>query len=169
MRKIEVFPAPGAKNAMRYSFQIVGLPRAAFNFLVIYLCRYLPFFSLKNFLLRLIGIKIGKNASVGLMAMFDIFFPKLISIGENSIIGYNATILTHEFLVREYHKGPVEIGANVLIGSNTTILPGVSIGDGAVVGAGSLVNRDIPPGALAAGVPAVVKSCQGALSRGRGC
>lgn len=157
MRRVEKFPAPGAKNTMRYSFQIVGLPRAAFNFLVITLCRYLPFFGLKNFLYRRLGVKIGKGAAVGLMAMFDIFFPGLISIGENSIIGYNATILTHEFLVREYHKGPVEIGSNVLIGSNTTILPGVCIGDGAVVGAGSLVNRDIPPGVLAAGVPARVR------------
>ncbi len=157
MRRVEKFPAPGPKNTMRYSFQIVGLPRVAFNFLVITLCRYLPFFGLKNFLYRRLGVKVGKGASVGLMAMFDIFFPGLISIGENSIIGYNATILTHEFLVREYHKGPVEIGSNVLIGSNATILPGVRIGDGSVVGAGSLVNRDIPPGVLAAGVPAKVR------------
>jgi len=158
MRRVEKFPAPGEKNTMRYSFQIVGLPRVAFNFLVITLCRYLPFFGLKNFLYRRLGVKIGKDASVGLMAMFDVFFPGLISVGENSIIGYNATILTHEFLVREYRKGPVEIGSNVLIGTNTTILPGVRIGDGAVVGAGSLVNRDIPPGVLACGVPARVRS-----------
>lgn len=157
LRRVERFPSPGEKNSMRYSFRVVGLPRVAFNFLVITLCRYLPFLGLKNFLYRrFLGMKVGKDVSVGLMAMFDVFFPHLISIGDNTVIGYNATILTHEFLVKEYRKGPVEIGSGVLIGSNTTILPGVYIGDGAVVGACSLVNRDIPPGALAAGVPAKV-------------
>ncbi|MFX4262576.1 acyltransferase [Pelotomaculum propionicicum] len=155
MRRIKKFLSPGPKNSMRYSFKIVSLPRVAFNFLVITLCRYLPFFGMKNFLCRsFLGMKVGRDVSIGLMAMFDIFFPHLISIGDNSIIGYNATVLTHEFRVDEYCKGPVEIGANVLIGSNVTILPGVRIGDGSVVGAGSLVNRDIPPHALAAGVPA---------------
>jgi acetyltransferase-like isoleucine patch superfamily enzyme len=129
----------------------------AFNFLIITLCRYLPCFGMKNFLCRnFLGMKVGSDVSIGLMAMFDIFFPHLVSIGDNSIIGYNATVLTHEFRVDEYCLGPVEIGANVLIGSNVTILPGVRIGDGAVVGAGSLVNRDIPPKALAAGVPAKI-------------
>lgn len=155
MRRIQRFPSPGPGNSMRYSFKIVSLPRVALNFLVITLCRYLPFFGLKNFLCRrFLGMKVGRDVSIGLMAMFDVFFPQLISIGDNSIIGYNATILTHEFLVEEYRKGTVEIGANVLIGTNATILPGVRIGDGAVVGAGSLVNRDIPPNALAVGVPA---------------
>lgn len=154
MRRLEIFPSPGEKNSMQYSFRIVGLPRVAFHFVVITLCRYLPWLGLKNWLYRrLLNVQIGRNASVGLMAMFDVFFPQLISIGENSIIGYNATVLTHEFLVREYRKGRVEIGREVVIGNNTVILPGVSIGDGAVVGACSLVNKDIPPGALAGGVP----------------
>lgn len=157
MRQIQKFPSPGPKNSMRYTFKIKSLPRVAFNFLVITLCRYLPFFGMKNFLCRsFLGMKVGSDVSIGLMAMFDIFFPHLVSIGDNSIIGYNATVLTHEFRVDEYCLGPVEIGANVLIGSNVTILPGVRIGDGAVVGAGSLVNRDIPPKALAAGVPAKI-------------
>lgn len=157
MRRLQKFPAPGPQNSMRYSFRIKSLPRVAFNFLIITLCRYLPFFGMKNFFCRsFLGMKVGKDVSIGLMAMFDIFFPQLISIGDNSIIGYNATVLTHEFRVDCYCKGPVEIGANVLIGSNVTILPGVRIGDGAVVGACSLVNRDIPPGALAAGVPAKI-------------
>jgi acetyltransferase-like isoleucine patch superfamily enzyme len=154
MRRVEKFPSPGEKNSMQYCFRIVGLPRVAFNFVVLTICRYLPWLGLKNwFYRRLLKVQVGKNASVGLMAMFDVFFPHLISIGENSIIGYNATVLTHEFLIREYRKGRVEIGRNVVIGNNTVILPGVSIGDGAVVGACSLVNKDIPAGALAGGVP----------------
>ncbi len=142
---------------MRYCWQLVHPLRVAFNFLVIVLCRYLPWLDLKNLLYRsCLGMKVGSGVSVGLMAMVDIFFPHLISIGENSVIGYNTTILCHEFLVDEYRVGPVVIGANVMVGANTTILPGVVIGDGAVIGAGSLVNRDIPPGVLAAGVPARV-------------
>ncbi|MEW6425173.1 MAG: acyltransferase [Bacillota bacterium] len=130
--------------------------RVAFNFLVIYFCRYLPCLPVKNFLYRRLGMRLGKNVSVGLMAMMDIFYPQLISIGDNTIVGYNATILCHEFRIKEFCTGKVEIGANVLIGANSTILPGVRIGEGAQVGAGSLVNRDVPPGALAAGVPARV-------------
>ena len=170
MRRYESFPSPGEKNSMRYSFRLVSLPRVAFHFLIITFCRYLPFLELKNLFYRLfLGMKVGRNVSIGLMAMFDVFFPQLISIGDNTIIGYNVTILTHEFLVQEYHIGPVEIGSGVLIGSNSTILPGVRIGDGAVVGAGSLVNRDIPPGALAAGVPARIrgwKECAGRSETG---
>ncbi|MEW8975065.1 MAG: DapH/DapD/GlmU-related protein, partial [Exiguobacterium sp.] len=60
-------------------------------------------------------------------------------------IGFNTTILCHEYLTTEYRLGDVVIGSNVLIGANVTILPGVTIGDGAVVGAGSVVHRDIAP------------------------
>jgi acetyltransferase-like isoleucine patch superfamily enzyme len=88
------------------------------------------------------------------MAMFDVFFPELIELGENSIVGYSATILAHEFLIDECRTGKVTIGRDVVIGANVTILPGVSVGDRTIVSAGSLVNRDLPPGVLAGGVPA---------------
>jgi len=131
--------------------------RVIFQFIIITVCRYLPSLKMKNFLYRRLGMKVGKNVSMGVMVMVDIFFPQFVSIGDNSVIGYNSTILAHEFLVEEFRVGNVEIGANVLLGANTTVLPGVKIGDGARVGAGSLVNRDIPPGVLACGVPAKVR------------
>ena len=55
-----------------------------------------------------------------------------------------------------YSRGPVVIGNDVWIGTRVTILSGVTIGDGAVIGACSLVNRDVPPYAIAVGVPAKV-------------
>ncbi|HEX3030934.1 MAG TPA: acyltransferase, partial [Bacillota bacterium] len=83
----------------------------------------------------------------------DVFFPEKITVGDDSIIGYNCTILTHEYLHRSYHLGEVKIGSNVLIGANTTLLPGVTVGDNAVVAACSLVNQDVPPGAVMGGIP----------------
>lgn len=56
-------------------------------------------------------------------------------------------------MIDEYRIGDVVIGENVLIGANTTILPGVKIGDGAIVSAATLVNRDIPAGAFVGGNP----------------
>jgi acetyltransferase-like isoleucine patch superfamily enzyme len=139
---------------MRSWYKIKNPLRVSLNFIVIYLCRFLPSLSLKNFLYRSIGMKVGKDVSVGLMAMFDIFFPELIEIGENSVIGYNATILAHEYLVEEWRSGKVKIGKNVMIGANSTVLAGVEIGDGAVVSAASLVNKDVASGAFVGGVPA---------------
>jgi acetyltransferase-like isoleucine patch superfamily enzyme len=108
----------------------------------------------KNFLYRLIGVKVGRNVSVGLYAVFDIFYPELIEIKDNAIIGYGVTILAHEFLAKEARVGRVVVGKNTVIGANTTILPGVEIGDNTTVSAMSLVNRDIEAGVLAGGVPA---------------
>lgn len=81
------------------------------------------------------------------------FFPEKISIGENTVIGYNTTILAHEYLIKEYRLGEVIIGENVMIGANTTILPGVTIGDGATVAAGSVVHKDVAAGSFVGGNP----------------
>ena len=57
------------------------------------------------------------------MVMPDIMFPEKITVGENSIIGYNTTLLAHEYLIREYRLGEIVIGNEVMIGANVTILP----------------------------------------------
>jgi acetyltransferase-like isoleucine patch superfamily enzyme len=156
--RLTIYPSPEGANSLWVWRQWVPLWRATRNFLVIYGCRYFVSLRLKNRLYRTIGIKVGERVSPAMGVTMDVFFPQLISVGDNSIIGYNTVILAHEFLVKELRTGPVEIGKSVMIGANVTILPGVRIGDGATVSACSLVNSDVPAGALVGGVPARVLS-----------
>ncbi len=124
------------------------------NFIIIQIARYTPFLSVKNWLYcTFLRMKVGKKTSFALMVMPDIMFPEKITVGENSIIGYNTTLLAHEYLIREYRLGEIIIGNEVMIGANVTILPGVKIGDGATVSAGTLVHRDVPSGAFVGGNP----------------
>jgi len=154
MRRLETYPVHG-HNAMAYWRQLAPFRRVAWNFFWITVSRYLPWLRFKSWLLRhLVGMDVHPTATVGVMVMPDLLRPDLIRIGPESIIGYNATILTHEFLPHAYRLGPVEIGAWVLVGANATILPGVRIGEEAVVGAGAVVSSDVPARAIVGGVPA---------------
>ncbi|MCL5935324.1 MAG: acyltransferase [Firmicutes bacterium] len=147
------------KNAMQHWHRIVSPLKVVKNFAVIQIGRYCPSLTVKSWLYRLgLGMKIAPRVSIGLMVMVDIFFPEKISIGEDTTIGYNCTVLTHEYLHRSYHIGPVVIGKNVLIGANSTLLPGVTIGDNSVVAACSLVNCDVPANTTVGGVPIRVLS-----------
>lgn len=80
------------------------------------LARISPSLSLKLWLYRMMGIRVGSNVSIALEVTMDVFFPQLIEIGDNTIIGYNTTILCHEFLIKEYVTGPVVIGRDVMVG-----------------------------------------------------
>lgn len=83
-----------------------------------------------------------------------------VTIGDHVFIGPSVGIYTvvHALLPGQRNEGimrsrPVTIGNDVWIGGHATILPGVTIGEGAVIGAGSVVTRDIPAGVLAVGNP----------------
>ncbi|MDO8626867.1 MAG: acyltransferase [Candidatus Diapherotrites archaeon] len=153
MRHIKIFKV-SHPNSLSEWYKIVSPFKVIFNGGIVYVCRLLPSLALKRFLLRLTGMRIGKNVSIGFMAMFDVMFPELISISDNTVIGYNSTILAHEFLIKEYRLGKVEIGKNVMIGASSLVLPGVKISDGATISAMSLVNKDVPKNAFVGGVPA---------------
>ncbi|MDG5471658.1 DapH/DapD/GlmU-related protein [Jeotgalibacillus sp. ET6] len=153
MRRTERFAVSGA-NSLWHIYKTIPFWKVMRNFVVIQLARYTPFLGMKNWLYRtFLGVKVGPQTSFALMVMLDVMFPEKISVGKNSVIGYNTTILAHEYLIKEYRLGNVEIGDEVLIGANTTILPGVRIGDGAIVSASTLVHKDVPAGAFVGGNP----------------
>ncbi|MFC3041317.1 acyltransferase [Virgibacillus xinjiangensis] len=153
MRRTDRYFVKGS-NSLWQIYKTVSFWKMVKNFLVIQTARYTPFLGVKNWLYRnFLKMRVGKRTAFALMVMPDVMFPEKIHIGENTVIGYNTTILAHEYLIEEYRIGDVMIGDKVLIGANTTILPGVTIGNGAIISAGSLVHKDVPEGVFAGGNP----------------
>jgi maltose O-acetyltransferase len=105
------------------------------------------------------GLQLGRDVLIARGCYIDPGFSWLVSIGDEATIGPNVTILTHDATpkLRTGYSliAPVRIGARVFVGANVTILPGVAVGDDAIVGAGSVVRRDVPPGRVVIGNPAV--------------
>ena len=153
MRRTERFNVKEA-NSLWQIYKTVPFLKVVKNFIVIQLARYMPFLGVKNWMYRsFLRMKVGNETAFALMVMPDVMFPEKISVGRNTIIGYNTTILAHEYLIKEYRIGQVIIGDEVLFGANTTILPGVTIGDGATVSAGTMIHKDVPAGSFVGGNP----------------
>jgi acetyltransferase-like isoleucine patch superfamily enzyme len=153
MRRTRRYPVTGA-NSLWHVYKTVPFFKVVKNFIVIQAARYTPSLAMKNWMYRrFLRMKVGEQTSFALMVMPDVMFPEKITVGRNTVIGYNTTILAHEYLIQEYRLGDVKIGSEVMIGANSTILPGVEIGDGAIISAGTLVHRDVPGGAFVGGNP----------------
>ncbi|SEO69146.1 Acetyltransferase (isoleucine patch superfamily) [Amphibacillus marinus] len=153
MRKLERYPVQGA-NALWQLYKTVSFYKVLKNFIIIQIARYTPFLAWKNWLYKnLLHMEVGAYTAFALMVMVDLMFPERIKVGTNSVIGYNTTLLTHEYLIKEYRLGNIIIGNEVMIGANSTILPGVTIGDGATVAAGTIVAKDVDAGSFVAGNP----------------
>lgn len=149
-----------------------------FELLVLTIVGNVPFASIRMAVYELSGIKVGKGSSVHMWARF--YQPVKISIGsdtligdnvfldgrDNLIIGDHVDIASQVLIYNSAHNihspefeatyGEVKIGDYVFIGPRATILPGVNIGNGAVVAAGAVVTKDVPEFAIVAGVPAMV-------------
>ena len=156
--RLDRHPTPGPRNSL-WSWPDAKSPLVVVvNYVVIVLARVSPSLRLKNWLLRRIGVTVGTGVSWGLESTPDVFWPERITVGDDAIIGYDATLLCHEFLQDEYRLGDVKVGDRAMVGAGAVVLPGVTIGEGAQVAANSLVVEDVPPNATVAGVPAEVVS-----------
>ena len=105
------------------------------------------------------NITVGKNVFINSGCRFQ--DQGGISIGDGTLIGHNVVLATlnHGISPDERHDlfpAPIHIGKNVWIGANATVLPGVTIGDNAVIAAGAVVTKDVPANVVVAGVPAKV-------------
>ncbi len=92
-----------------------------------------------NLFYRMMGAKLGANVQINSKNVADL---SLLEIGENTVIGGNATVICHLFERRGLKLKKVKIGANAVIGLNSVIMPGVEIGDHAIIAAGAIVPKD---------------------------
>tara|TARA_B100000989_G_C19532516_1_gene470904 strand:+ start:5749 stop:6228 length:480 start_codon:yes stop_codon:yes gene_type:complete len=110
------------------------------------------------FKLKLFGYDVQYSTIIEGSVILDKLYPEGIHIGANTLIGNGAVILSHDHCKRVGNNQPyltdTYIGKNCFIAINSIILPGVKIGDSVVVGAGSVVTKNIPSNSVVAGNPA---------------
>ena len=130
--------------------------------LVIRLVEFLRKIKKQRYLKGLLrkGLKLGNNVEIIDTFFFDPSHCYLISISDNCTICPGVRLIAHDASTKKFlgytKLGKIIIKENCFIGDSTIILPGVTIGPNSIVGAGSLVTRDIPPNTVAAGNPAKV-------------
>ena len=104
------------------------------------------------------GLEIGENYWIGRNCFFDPSHCFLITIGNDVTFSSNVRLLAHDASTKKHlgfaKIGRIDIKDHVFIGANATVLPGVTIGEGAIVGACALVTKDIEPYTVYTGVPA---------------
>ena len=110
---------------------------------------------------RLMGVKIGKNVFISHKAKIDTTYSGSISIADGCHITYGAMIIAHDQSILRHTpfyqglaRGRVMLKKNVYIGTGAIILRNVTIGENSIVGAGSVVTKDVPPNVIVAGNPA---------------
>lgn len=119
-----------------------------------------PWNRLRVAMQRWRGVSVGKNVHLGTYVDLDLPYPYFIIIEDGVSLAGNVTILSHNKPLK-YHRNcspsyiaPVVVHKNAWVAVNVTLLPGVEVGEGAIVASNSLVNRDVPPMTLYGGVPA---------------
>ncbi len=121
----------------------------------------------RPWILRKIGCTVGKNVFIGDNVKVDAGHSDLIILEENAHVAGGCRLLCHQrdlsnyYVGDDYAKLPYKLGKVILkkgslVGMNSFVMPGVTVGEGAIVGAGSMVTKDIPAWTIAVGRPAKV-------------
>src|SRR3989337_2075877 len=105
-------------------------------------------YTLRPWLHKLRGAKIGKNVWISQFVYIDELHPELLTIDDNCTIGFRTSIFTHFYWGNKklnLNQGEVVIEKDVFVGPHCVILPEVRVGQGAVIKAGTVVSRNVPP------------------------
>ena len=133
-----------------------GLRNRFFQYLALYAPGYK---TTRVWLHRKRGVSIGRNVSIGLSTLIETAYPRLVFIGNDVTIGMRVLIIGHlrdsTVQSRADQRYTVRIEDGAYVGPGVIVLPNVTIGHGAVVSAGSVVSRSVPPNTLVRGNPAV--------------
>ena len=157
------------------------LGRALWNACWLVFCRWTPpgvgaFYAWRNFWLRVFGAKLGSrvhvypsariwqpwNLAAGdgacIAAGAECYCADAITLGKGAIVSQNAYLCTasHDIALETFDlkTAPVSVGANAWVASRAIVLPGVTLGEGAVVAAGAVVTKDVDPWTVVGGNPA---------------
>lgn len=108
--------------------------------------------EIRTKLARSMGVKVGKNIYIGKYCIIDDTFSSLITIEDDVVVSFGTTITAHDASCNKV--GPILIKKGAFIGARSIILPGVTLAENSIVGAGSVVTRDVSPGKVVGGSPA---------------
>jgi len=112
---------------------------------------------------RSCGVEIGDGVEIFGAKPFTFGSePYLVSIGNWVTVSHNVDFITHDGAMRivrgkysnAYLYGRIQVGDNCFLGAHSILLPGAKVGTGSVIGSGSIVTGEIPPGVVAIGAPA---------------
>ena len=121
-----------------------------------------PVYQFRTSVYRKCGVKIGRNVFIGFQVLIDSEYPEYVEIEDEASIGPGASIMAHSsgsvFHQRHklYNEAPrkVKIKRGAWVATDAVILPGVTVGEGAIVAAGAVVSKDVPQYTVVAGNPA---------------
>lgn len=143
------------------------------NALLLKYCMYsvilapLNYRKLRPILWRWMGAKVGKDCFIGYEVWMDVTNSELIELEDHVHVANRCLLLCHQrdlsnyfigddYSLLGYHKKKIHLKKGCLIGMESMVMPGVTVGEGAIIGAGSLVTKDIPAWTIATGRPAKV-------------
>ena len=132
------------------------------NYFLHLISQYFPYNNIRVILHKARGVNIDKKVEIGMNVWIDESFPNYVYIHESASIALGTKIIAHS-IPHKFHTNrfqsyvaPVSIEKGAWIGANSTVLAGVTIGEGSVVTAGSVITKNIPSYSIARGNPAEI-------------